>query len=273
MSKERDKTRQKAAEARAAAESAEKRRERTVRIVGAVGVVVVVGVIIALAILIPKWSQNKPEPSPSAALPAGVAGPGTQYPYAVTVNPQTTGKPVLAIWEDFQCPACGQVEAANGKGIEKLAADGDIQLIWRPTTFIDTKVKNDSSVRATAAWGCAINAGKTVEYHNALYANQPATEGDGWTNDQLLQFGKDTGITGDAYTTFEGCVNAQTYAGWAVNSTEQFYADGVNQTPSATLDGVEVPNDVLADDTKLKFFLVQHENSISPSPTASASAS
>ena len=35
------------------------------------------------------------------------------------------GKPTLSIWEDFQCPACGQVERQAGKAIEKLATDGN----------------------------------------------------------------------------------------------------------------------------------------------------
>ena len=74
-------------------------------------------------------------PLPTGALPAdderafGVPYPGTATPDA----------PVLEIWEDFQCPACGAVEQANGAGIESLADAGKIQLIWRPTTFLDAQ--------------------------------------------------------------------------------------------------------------------------------------
>lgn len=273
MTKERDKTRQKAAEARAAAESAEKRRERTVRIIGGAAVVVVVVAIVVLAIFIPKWANPDPGPDPTAALPVGVAGPGTAYPYSVAVNPQDTGKPVLAIWEDLQCPACAQTEELNGAGIQQLATDGKVELLWRPTTFLDKKLGNDASVRATAAWGCAIDAGKTVDYHNTIFANQPANEGDGWTNAQLVQFGKDSGITGDAFTTFESCVNAQTYAGWAKNSTEQFYADGVGGTPSASLNGVVIDKSILDDKAKLDAFVDDAIKALSAAASPSSSAS
>ena len=224
MSKDRDNTRQKAAEAREAALSKEKRRERTVRTIGAVAIAVVVIAIVAATIIIIKLSQTDPAPAPdpAAALPTGVLTSTDLYAYGKPVNPEAVNKPVLAIFEDFQCPACGYVEKTNGAGIQKLATDGKVKLIWRPTTFLDPKFKSDASRRATAAWGCAIDANKTVEYHDWIYANQPAKEGDGWTNDQLLQYGKDVGITGDLYTTFETCVTSQKYAGWAVNSTTIF---------------------------------------------------
>jgi hypothetical protein len=273
MSKDRDNTRQKAAEARAAAMSKEKRRERTVRTIGAVAIAVVVIAIIAAAIIIPKLSQTDPGPAPdpAAALPTGVLTSTDLYAYGKPVNPEATNKPVLAIWEDFQCPACAYVEKNNGTGIQKLAAEGKVKLIWRPTTFLDSKFKTDASRRATAAWGCAIDANKTVEYHDWVFANQPAKEGDGWTNDQLLQYGKDVGITGDLYTTFESCVTSQKYAGWGVNSTALFDTSGASGTPYATLDGKPVDNAILSDEAKLIAFIDAQSSSATPSASASAS--
>ena len=76
-------------------------------------------------------------------------------------------------WKTTAVDPQGAVEKANGAGIEALANQGKIRLIWRPTTFLDGNLKNDSSSRAAAAWGCAIDAGKAAEYHNTIYANQP----------------------------------------------------------------------------------------------------
>ena len=273
MSKDRDNTRQKAAEARAAAASKEKRRERTVRTIGAVAIAVVVIAIVGAAIIIPRLSGNDPTPgpNPAAALPVGVLDSTNEYAYGKVLNPETTNKPVLAIWEDVQCPACAFVEKNNGLGIQKLAAAGKIQLIWRPTTFLDRKLKTDASQRATAAWGCAIDANKNVEYHDWIFANQPAKEGDGWTNEQLLQYGKDVGITGDLYTAFDACVTSQKYAGWAINSTDAFDNSDANGTPYATLDGTPIDNAILNDEAKLIAFIDAQSSSATPSPSASAS--
>jgi hypothetical protein len=127
-----------------------------------VAIAVVVIAIVGAAIIIPRLSGNDPTPgpNPAAALPVGVLDSTNEYAYGKVLNPETTNKPVLAIWEDFQCPACAFVEKNNGLGIQKLAAAGKIQLIWRPTTFLDRKLKTDASQRATAAWGCAIDANK-----------------------------------------------------------------------------------------------------------------
>jgi protein-disulfide isomerase len=272
MSKDRDNTRQKAAEARAAAMSKEKRRERTVRIIGASAIAVVVVAIVGAAIIIPKLSNEPaPGPNPAAALPAGVLDSTNEYAYGKLVNPEATNKPVLAIWEDFQCPACAFVEENNGVGIQKLAAEGKVRLIWRPTTFLDPKFKTDASERATAAWGCAIDANKNIEYHDWVFANQPAKEGDGWTNEQLLQYGKDVGITGDTYTAFESCVTSQKYAGWSVNSTDAFRASDANGTPYATLDGKPIDNETLKDEAKLIAFIDAQSGSATPSASVSAS--
>ena len=273
MSKDRDNTRQKAAEAREAALSKEKRRERTVRTIGAVAIAVVVIAIVAATIIIIKLSQTDPAPAPdpAAALPTGVLTSTDLYAYGKPVNPEAVNKPVLAIFEDFQCPACGYVEKTNGAGIQKLATDGKVKLIWRPTTFLDPKFKSDASRRATAAWGCAIDANKTVEYHDWIYANQPAKEGDGWTNDQLLQYGKDVGITGDLYTTFETCVTSQKYAGWAVNSTTICENSDAKGTPYATLNGKPIDNAILSDEAKLIAYIDAQSSSATPSASASAS--
>lgn len=263
-------TREKAAKARAAAEAAERRRERTVRLIGAAGVLVVVVGIIVAAVVIRSGSSGGNEVDAGAPRPAGTFAADAQYAFGVPVGSAPESAPALAIWEDFQCPACGQVEKLNGAGIQALAEEGAVRLIWRPTTFLDGNLRNDASARATAAWGCAIDQGKTVEYHDWVYANQPAEEGTGWTNEQLKQFGSDVGIQGDALATFSSCVDDGTYLQWAKNSTLIFDKDGIQGTPSASLNGTPISNDVLADDAALRKFIADATGSGSPSPSPSS---
>ena len=88
-------------------------------------------------------------------------------------------------------------------------------------------------MRAVAAWGCAIDAGKTREYHDIVYANQPQEEGTGWTNEQLIGFADQAGLTGAAKDAFTTCVNDGTYRVWSANSYQSFITSGVQGTPYA----------------------------------------
>jgi protein-disulfide isomerase len=210
-----------------------------------------------------------PEADPNAPLPTGVLPTEDEHAYGVPYGAGGAGVPVLAIWEDFQCPACGAVEAANGAGIESLADAGKIQLVWRPTTFLDANLGNDASARATAAWGCAVDAGKAKEYHNAVFANQPDSEGNGFTDEQLLSFAGDVGIAGADLETFTQCVTDGTYLGWSANSTDVFYSSSIPGTPFATLNGVEVPTETLVDQAALEALVDAAGSAPAPSPSSS----
>jgi protein-disulfide isomerase len=272
--------RDRAAQAQQAANASEKKRERTVRIVGAVTVVVVVVGIIGVALFAKnQTSSTASDPSanitasanPGAPTPSGVQGASDKYPFGVPYGSAKTGVPVLEIWEDFQCPACEAVEKANGAGIESLAQQGKVTLVWRPTTFLDRNLGNDASARALAAWGCAIDAGKVQEYHNTVYANPPAKEGDGFTDEQLIGFAKTAGITGAALDTFTTCFTDRTYLPWAANTTQKFLDSNIQGTPFALLNGVEVPTQTLVDQAALEKLVADTAAGKTPSAPASAS--
>jgi hypothetical protein len=252
MSKDRESksTREKAAAARAEQVSREKRRERTVRIIGAIGVVVVVVLIIGLAVVVPRLSGDSsanggtpmPAPDPNAAVPTGVYGADGVAPWGVPVGSAPDTAPLLELWEDFQCPACGSLEELNGAGIQSLGTDGTVRLVWRPTAFLDNNLGNTSSAAAINAWGCAIDAGKTVEYHDAIFANQPTTEGEGWTSEQFVAFAEQSG---------------NRYLGWAANSTQAFYDAKVEGTPRGVLNGTPIDGAQLADQATLEKLIAE----------------
>ena len=249
--------RDRAAAAREAANAGEKRRERMVRIVGAITVVVVVVGIIGVAVVARNSeSSSATDPTasadPNAALPATVLPAGDPQEFGVPYGTGTADVPLLEIWEDFQCPACASVEEANGDGIASLAEAGTVRLVWRPATFLDNNLGNDASARALAAWGCAIDAGKAREYHDLVFSSQPEVEGDGFTDEQILAFGAEAGITGADLETYTTCVADKTYAGWVANASAAFYSNSIPGTPLAKIDGVELPTEQLVDPVALE---------------------
>lgn len=236
--------RDKAKAARLAAEAANKRRERLIRILGGGVVVVIVAAIIVAALISSNKGTVSPSasasPNPSAPLPNDVNS--STYAYQVTKSP-AAGIPLVQVWEDFQCPACKQYEGAFAQGMYAAAAGGTINMQLRPTTFLDARFpgSDNTSARATSAWGCAIDAGKPLEYHSALFAAQTTPEGTPLTQQQLIDIGKQVGITGPKLDAFTSCVNARTYEGWAANSAQIFEQDKVPGTPTVYVNGKELP--------------------------------
>jgi protein-disulfide isomerase len=263
-------TKEKAAAARAAAEAEQRKRDNRVRLIGGIAIGAVVAVILGVAI----WtSQSSPtnadiptDTVADAAVPEGVLDTdeatddvqaGNIWAFVYKSNP---GTPTLAIWEDFQCPACAQFEAQIGPSIRALADDGKVTLVYRPTTFIEkrfTGTNPNSSTRAVSAYGCAIDAGKGKDYSGIVFANQPGSEGDGWSQQQLVDFGKDAGISDADFPTFETCVNDLTYTQWATNSYNVFIDTAVPGTPAGFLNGTEVPSAVLSDPAALEALIAE----------------
>ncbi len=182
-------------------------------------------------------ANNSSKPSGNA-VPAAAAGPGGGY----VVNKGVTlvaGAPTVDIYEDFQCPVCGQFESQLGSTVEQLARDGKIKLVYHVLTFLDGNLGNDSSSRAAEAALCAGDAGKFLDYHNQVYANQPATEGAGWTDTQLTSFATSAGISGASLTTWQQCTANKKYDGYLAAVEKQSAAAGVTGTPTVFIGGKE----------------------------------
>lgn len=247
-----------AAAGRAEAAAAERRRERLIRVIGGLVVALVVVGLLAIGFLSggkQEAGSEPPKPDPNAALPTGVQSDTYGVPYGSGWTASNAAQlPTLELWEDFQCPACKALDEAAGADIRKVANDGLVKLLWRSTTFLERKFpeSNNSSSRATSAWGCAIDAGETGDYHDGVFAMQPETEGVGYTDDQLKTLGSQVGITGEALTTFESCVDEGKYLAWSANGYQKFIEAGITGTPTALLNGAQVPNSQLADPAQLR---------------------
>lgn len=246
-----------AAQARAAAESDLRARDRKIRLIGGGVVVIIMAALLAIPLL--QGRADGPTTDTSAALPMGV----TADTYGVKIGSAWTAAnaesiPKLQIWEDFQCPACKSMEEVTGSLIEQLANEGKIRLEYRPTIFLDENLKAlntaagnpNSSLYASMAFGCAVDAGKGLEFHRSIFQAQPLNEGTGFSISDLTAIAAIAGVSDSA--AFTDCLSTKKYEGWVNNSYDAFSKEGVSSTPTGFLNGVELTPEVLRDPTALQ---------------------
>lgn len=198
----------------------------------------------------------------NAALPATVQS-DFGVPYPGTPN---AGAPVVAIYEDFQCPACGSFESVAGEHIGQMARDGKIALVWYPVAFLDDNPavrqanrdndNPDSSKRAMSAFGCAIDQGKAPEFHDAIFAAQPE-EGRGYSTDTLKSFAQALGLSGEQESAYTKCIDDEKYLAWARNATLAFRDSGIGGTPTVLINGEEVDPQLVADAKQFEALVAQ----------------
>jgi protein-disulfide isomerase len=229
-SKETKNARRERLAAERAAQAAKEARQR--RLVTIVGIVAVVAVVVGVGVAV-QASRND---TTDAALPATVTAPGDP----VVRNPGLSAVPVLDYWEDFQCPACKQAEDATGDALRTLVEQGKVTVRYHMLHFLDGNLRNDSSQRSANAFACSADAGKQGAYHDIIFANQPTTEGVGYTDDQLLQWAQDVGITGAAFDTFTDCFASDKYGDYVTSVATAGAQQGINSTPTVFLDGAKL---------------------------------
>ena len=138
--------------------------------------------------------------------------------YGIVFNPDV--KPKIDIWEDFQCPFCKDFETAMSSYIEDLVRNKEANVVYHMTSFI-----GEESKRAANAAYCAVDEGRFIEYHRAIYQVQGTENSGVFSNKNLIEIGKRLGINSP---TFESCINdnknadivAKIYASMAKNKVE-----------------------------------------------------
>ncbi|MFS2292169.1 MAG: DsbA family protein [Actinomadura sp.] len=230
--------RERSARERLAAErkrqAARQRQRRLLAIV--LGSVVAVAVIVVCTVLVidHQRKQGRAEAYKGPIAPLSRQDDGS----IVMARPGVT-KPVLEIFEDFQCPVCKQFEEATGQTVLELAEQGKVKVVYRPFHLFGQQrdpIKSNS-LRSAAAALC-VPADKWISYHKALFKFQPAEGSKGFSHDDLVKWGKNVGVT-DA--NFEKCVREEEKKPQVDQMTTYALQErGVQGTPTVFLDGQEL---------------------------------
>lgn len=200
----------------------------------AIGIAALVFVAVIAAIVIGAMTSNSGSGG-SGAFPKGATALGAP----IVVNPDAPASaPVLDIYEDPQCPACAQMDKVYGGVIADLAKTNKAKVVVHTMTFLDTNLKNDSSVRAAMGAYCAADQGKFLDYTSAVYLGQPEREGVGWTDTQLEAFALSSRV--GSLPTWQQCVKDKTYKAHANAVAEASLKSGVSGTPTLLLNGTKL---------------------------------
>ncbi|MEO5877406.1 MAG: thioredoxin domain-containing protein [Streptosporangiaceae bacterium] len=207
-------------------------RDRQKRRLGvAAGAVVLIVAAVVITILVNN-SRGKSEKYAGAIAPATRQADGS----IVMANAGVTA-PVLEIFEDFQCPACRNLEKTSGNTVKRLAAEGKVKVVYRPFRLFTQEPTRGNSERAANAALCA-PADRWVRYHDLIFSHQPAETSPGFANDDLVGWGGEAGITGSA---FESCVTKGEKNAQVQQMTDYATNVGkVSQSPTVKLDGKEI---------------------------------
>lgn len=210
-----------------------------------VSVAVVVVLVLVAGLVI--WMNN------SAANP----DPGTT-PESANIDAETgaivvgDGADALDTYIDFMCPVCNQFEQVYGEAITGLVDDGTITLNVHPISILDRLSSGtEFSTRAANAMYCVAvaDADASVPFMQSMFANQPAENSTGLTDEQILQIASGVGVTG-----IDSCVTDGTYSTYVTAMTEKTPvapgAQGIG-TPTVAVNGEVVENSSLPDPADL----------------------
>lgn len=217
--------RRQARTAKAAAELEALRKKRARK-----SILTVAAVVVAIAVVIGGlvwFSLSRSDDSK-------ISADASSSTHGLVVGPDDAPHKVV-IYEDFLCPYCGDFEAATRDDLTKLAADGKVQIDYRP--FVLLSQAGPYSELATSAFAVVQEeAGDDVakEFHDLLFENQPSESGPFPKADELVDLAVDAGADEAAV---KDRIESLDGKAWAEAATKAAEDDGVQGTPTVLLDG------------------------------------
>ncbi|GAB2987027.1 DsbA family protein [Nocardioides montaniterrae] len=208
------------------AEQQRKERQRRLLAMGGVGLVMVL--IVAGAIALGVINKHKNDTKVEAAIAS------TSGTYGVKFGPDSATHHVV-IYEDFLCPFCGALEKGTRSRIAQLAADGTVQVEYRPFDLLSRL--GDYSARSAGAFSVVLDkAGPDVakKFHDLLYENQPSEEGPYLSDEDLVKYAVEAGAK---ESQVKGPIESGAGLAWAKAATKAALGTGLQGTPTVVVDG------------------------------------
>jgi protein-disulfide isomerase len=157
----------------------------------------------------------------------------------------TAEKPSIVVYLDYMCPYCGQFDTTNADQLETWATQGAIDLEIHPLGFLDNaSMGSKYSTRSANALACVANTepDAALDVNTALFAQQPAENTRGLTNDELVTLVQGAGVDDPDVAS---CIRDGQFDDWVASATERALDDplpnsdlaAVTATPTVLVNG------------------------------------
>jgi len=212
----------------AAAMEAQQRAERRRRNTMIGSVVVGLVLIVLIGFLIQRSLDTTTDVNADAA--------SSSSEFGVTIGPDDAPNKIV-VYEDFLCPYCGEFEKASRDEFAQLAADGKLQVEYRPFDLLGGGDPSSYSVRSAGAFSILLDKSTpeiTKKFHDLLYENQPSESGPSPEDSDLVDLAVEAGAQeSDVRDAIEGNEGNA----WVVKATRAASDAGVQSTPTVLLNG------------------------------------
>ena len=219
---------QQKAERAAAARAERERRERRRQLLTMVGAALAIVLVVAVGFAFNSMRDDSRSASEAATIPP----PGSAY--GMTIGPDSAPHQVV-VYEDFLCQVCGEFERAGRKQLAQLAAQGKVQIEYRPVVLL-SKLGTYSAASTLMWWLVLGHDGLHVAktFHDLLFVQQPSEQGPFPSRDDLYQVAGRAGADTDALkASVESAEGTQEVA----DATKKAESLGIKGTPTVLLDG------------------------------------
>ncbi len=157
----------------------------------------------------------------------------------------TAEKPSIVVYLDYMCPYCGQFDTTNAEQLETWVTQGVADLEIHPLGFLDNaSLGSKYSTRSANALACVANyqPDTALDVNTALFAQQPAENTTGLTNDELVTLVQGAGADDPAVGS---CITDGEFTDWVASATERALNDplpnsdlaAVSATPTVLVNG------------------------------------
>jgi len=192
----------------------------------------------------------------------------------------------IQMYVDYLCPVCGSFEATNGDYITSLLDNGKTTVEIHPIAILDRLSQGQKySTRATNAAACVANysPNQFYDFHNLLFANQPAENTAGLGDDQLIDLTTQAAVKSPDRVA--SCIKDQQFRKWvgdmtarALNGPINDNVEKVTGTPTVLVNGLKYEGSV-SDLASFQAFVIQaagtdfnEKSTPTPTPTATPSS-
>ncbi len=201
-----------------------------------------------------------------------------------TPTPAAAEQPVvdIRVYVDYLSTGSHDFQVANVQQLSKWVSEGAATLTYHPVAMLTAKSNGTKySLRAAAAAACvATHSPDTFfAFNNALLAEQPEVDSDGYTDVEIADIAQARGV--ESPKVVRSCIEKQEFASWAKSATERAL-QGLPDTEDVALTGTPmvlvngIPYVGALDDPKefAQFVLTSASDAYysTPTPTASPTA-